>query len=108
MQYMYVCTRNQDLRFCSRIQDMVLWDEPNIELECQSVHSTYSCRPLTASITMEIKNVTTQRNKLFGGDDVYSTGTRSKIIDKVTYNHSFPWQHFKNKPLRQDGSQLHF
>ena len=30
-------TRNQDLWSCSRIQAVALWDEPNIELECQSV-----------------------------------------------------------------------
>ena len=33
----YFCTRNQDLWSCSRIPDVALWDEPNIELECQSV-----------------------------------------------------------------------
>ena len=44
---------------------MALWDEPNIELECQSVRSQYSVWPLTASITMDVKNnhahVTTQK-----------------------------------------------
>ena len=70
----------------------IIW-LPKIELECQSVHS-----PLTASITMEVKNnyayVTTQRihwNKLFDG--MYSlavmmsisTRTTSKTIDKMTF-----------------------
>ena len=44
---------------------MALWDEPNIKLECQSVRLQYSVWPLTASITMDVKNnyaqVTTQR-----------------------------------------------
>ena len=35
----YICTRNQNLWSCSRIWDVALWDEPNIELECQSVRS---------------------------------------------------------------------
>ena len=30
-------TRSQDLWSCSRIQDVVLWDKPNIDLECWSV-----------------------------------------------------------------------
>ena len=33
----------------SKIQDMVLWDEPNIELECQIV-CAHVILPLTASI----------------------------------------------------------
>ena len=33
---------NQDLRFCSRIWDVVLWDEPNIELKCQSDVCTHN------------------------------------------------------------------
>ena len=64
------CTANwTDLRNIqnqkSRPRHVVLWDEPIIELECQSVHSQQSFWPLTASITIEVKNeyayVTTQR-----------------------------------------------
>jgi hypothetical protein len=44
--------------FClgSRIWDMLLWDEPNIELECQSAHTIQCFWPLTAFISMEVKN----------------------------------------------------
>ena len=60
----YICTRNKNLRSCSRIWDVALWDEPNIELERHSVHSQYSVWPLAASITIDVKNnhayVTTQ------------------------------------------------
>ena len=38
----------------SRIQDMVLWDKTSIE--SQSVRSILHFWPLTASITMEVKN----------------------------------------------------
>ena len=40
----------------SRIRDMALWDELNNDLKCQSVRLLYHFWPLTASITMEVKN----------------------------------------------------
>ena len=34
-------TRNQDLRSCSRIQDVGLWDKPNIDLARTYLHPHY-------------------------------------------------------------------
>ena len=40
----------------SGIQDMSLWDEPNKELECQSVRSLWCFWPLTGFSEIKIKN----------------------------------------------------
>ena len=97
-------TRNQDLWSCSRIWDMALWDEMNIALKCQSVRLLLCFWPLTASITLEVRNIHahvktagilnkfTKNKKICGiyGSAVMmveSTSTPIKNIDKTPQSH---------------------
>ena len=63
-----------------RPHTLALWDGPNIELKCQSVHLLYGVWPLTAS--MEVKNVhhiSNSRTKPAGLDFQFSNKKSRKL-----------------------------
>ena len=73
---------------------MALWNEPNIELECQSVRSLLCFWPLTASTTLQVKKKPCPCQNPKNFEQIYqmyglammivvSTSTPIKNIDKM-------------------------